>query len=146
MLPGDRWSMDLQADEHVEATLALRLAPALQAGATLALPRAGGMLHDRIHARAAMAWVGWELQPGWTLSAGWQHAGGRPAERPPVWSHAASPRPGVALQWNPGAGTTLALRGFAAYDKRTGGSHHCTTAQPFAVKRWQLKMKLKFQF
>ncbi|MFC7207305.1 hypothetical protein ACFQOZ_11615 [Comamonas endophytica] len=93
MLPGDRWSMDLQADEHVEATLALRLAPALQAGATLALPRAGGMLHDRIHARAAMAWVGWELQPGWTLSAGWQHAGGRPAERPPVWSHAASPAP-----------------------------------------------------
>lgn len=134
--PGGRWTLTLPADDHAQASLALRLAPALQAGATLALPRAQGVPRHRLAERAAMAWVDWTLQP-----AGW-----RRAQRDQGGSRPASVRPGMALQWHAGLGATLTPSGFDGYDRRAGGPALCTTAQPFAGKRWRLKMKLQLRF
>jgi len=143
---GDHWALYLQAEEHFEGTLAMHLAPTLQAGATVALQPGRDMSAGQVPERVAVAWTRWKLQPGWTLSAALRHAGRGYADRAHVWSLPAYTRADVALHWQAGADSTLALLGFEGHDGHSRGPSHCTTGQPHAVKRLHLKLGWKCRF
>lgn len=160
--PALRVQVGERSARGVEATVAADLTRTVRLEANAAVLRAryddftesvGGVAVSRdgkvptdVPQRLANAWVGWKFLPDWSVSGGLRHVGKRYADSANSLVLPAYTTADAALQWRPGARTTVTLRGFNVFDKDYFTTAYYTTNQWFVGEGRRVELTLNQRF